>query len=60
MKRALIVVFVAVLGIIGVFVYSNLRPNISPVVSAACRQERLQGLTCVPSGVGFQREGLIG
>jgi hypothetical protein len=55
----MVIVF-AVLGIVGVFVYSNLRPNTSPVFSAACRQERLQGLTCLPSGVGFHRESLIG
>ena len=59
MKRGLIVIVFAVLGIIGVFLYSNLRLD-RHAVSAACRQERLQGLTCLPSGPGLQRESLIG
>jgi hypothetical protein len=59
MRRALAILILAVCGIVGIFAYSNMRPGIH-AVSAACRQERLQGLTCLPSALGLRRESLIG
>jgi hypothetical protein len=48
MRRGFVAFVLAVLSLIGVFVYSNLRPDTSLAVSPACRQERLQGHTCAP------------
>ena len=59
MRRGLLALMLAVVAVAAIFVYSNTRRDIS-TVSAACRQERLQGLAWAPAEPEFHRESLIG
>ena len=59
MRRALVALFLAVASIVGVFIFSNLRPHAFHAVSDACRQDRLQGIPCPPGEYADHRDSSL-